>query len=272
MSDTGYLAIVDTDREELRGRIDDVRKRFYRLALSAEPTATRPGLDWTVQEVVAHVLAVALRYRSFIETGDFRRARTPRDLDRLNQEEMEALLAPIPDLVAALKDLEPMMDAWFDDMPVDFTGEFHCGATVSGLVAQINWLGELVFHGDDIARSIGAPWQVAERDMLLYLLEAVEVAPAYARTDMNPATEICVAFEVPDARPYVMHVHDRAIEMRPRRPVDRPDAVVKVPASTLVPMLLNRIGPVGAVRRGLRIVGGRRPWKALRLQSCIETA
>jgi hypothetical protein len=40
---------------------------------------------------------------------------------------------------------------------------------------------------------------------------------------------------------------------------------------TMIEMLLNRIGPVAATRRGLRIVGGRRPWKALQLQSCIET-
>jgi hypothetical protein len=37
-------------------------------------------------------------------------------------------------------------------------------------------------------------------------------------------------------------------------------------------MLLNRIGPVTGVTRGLRIVGGRRLWKAMKLQSCIESA
>ncbi len=107
--------------------------------------------------------------------------------------------------------------------------------------------------------------------MLLYLREAAEVAPVYARSDMDPRTDICVALQVPDALPYVLRVHGGAIEMRARRPDDRPDAVMKAPASTLVAMLINRIGPVTAVRRGLRIVGGRRPWKAMKLQSCIAT-
>lgn len=272
MSDTDYGAIVDTNRDELRGRIEDMRQRFYRLARSADPQATRPGMDWTVQQVVAHVLCVGQRYTSLIETGDFRRARNPRELDQVNQEEMEAQMAPIPDLVDRLEALEPVMDAWFDGRPDDFSGEFHCGAMISGLVAQINWLGELVFHGDDIARSVGVPWDISERDMLLYLLEAAEVAPVYARADMDPRTDICVALQVPGARPYVLRVHQGTIEMRARRSDDRPDAVMKAPASTLTAMLLNRIGPVTAVRHGLRIVGGRRPWRAMKLQSCIESA
>ncbi len=89
------------------------------------------------------------------------------------------------------------MDAWFDGLPDDFSGEFHCGAMISGSVVQINWLAELVLHGDDIARSVGVPWEISERDMLLWFLEAAEVAPAYVRADIDPATEICVALQIP---------------------------------------------------------------------------
>jgi hypothetical protein len=271
MNDTEVGAIVDTDRDELRERIELMRQRFYRLARSADPNARRRGLDWDVQQVVAHVLAVAHRYRAFAETGNFHPAGNPRELDEINQSELEAIMAPIPDLVGQLEALEPVMDAWFDGLPEDFSGEFHYGAMVSRSVTQINWLGELVMHGEDIARAVGEPWEISERDMLLYLLEAAEVAPAMLRADIDPATNISVALRIPDARPYVIHVHDGILEMRARRPGDRPDAVLKGPASTVIAMLLNRISPVTAVRRGLRIVGGRRPWKAMQLQSCIET-
>jgi hypothetical protein len=218
------------------------------------------------------VLCVAHRYQAIAEGRDFHRADNPRELDQINQQELEALMAPIPELIDQLEALEPVMDAWFDGLPDDFSGEFHCGAMVSGPVVQINWLAELVLHGDDIARSVGVPWEISERDMLLWLREAAEVAPAYARADIDPTTEICVALQIPDARPYVFHVHDGVVEMRVRRADDRPDAVMKAPASTMAAMILNRIGPVTAVRRGLRIVGGRRPWKAMKLQSCLETA
>jgi hypothetical protein len=67
-----------------------------------------------------------------------------------------------------------------------------------------------------------------------------------------------------------MHIHNGAVELRERRPDDRPDAVLRLPASTLAQVLYQRIGPFTAVRRGLRIVGGRRPWVALKLQSYFE--
>jgi hypothetical protein len=70
----------------------------------------------------------------------------------------------------------------------------------------------------------------------------------------------------------VIHVHDGTSEMRPRQPTDRPDAVLRAPASTMMRMLMGRIGPVTATRRGLRVVGGRRPWKVMKLQSCYDTA
>jgi hypothetical protein len=37
-------------------------------------------------------------------------------------------------------------------------------------------------------------------------------------------------------------------------------------------MLMGRIGPVTAARRGLRIAGGRQPWKLRKLQSCFVIA
>jgi uncharacterized protein (TIGR03083 family) len=273
MNDTEYVAFVDTTRDELRDRMDEARQRFYRLARSADPNARRSGLDWTVQQVVAHVLCIAHRYQALAEGRDFHRASHPRELDRINQEELQAVMAPIPELVDQIEAIASVMDAYFDDLSNDDSSiEFHCGIMISGIVMQINWLFELVLHGEDIARAVGTPWEIRERDMLLLLREVMEVAPAYLRAEISRATDICVALEIPDARPYVMHVHDGIAELRDRRPADRPDAVLKLPASTMVRMLLIRIGPFTAVRHGLRIVGGRRPWKALKLQSCFETA
>jgi hypothetical protein len=58
--------------------------------------------------------------------------------------------------------------------------------------------------------------------------------------------------------------------MRVRRPDDRPDAVLRLPASTLTQLFYQRIGVFSAVLKGLRIAGGRRPWVALKLKSYFE--
>jgi uncharacterized protein (TIGR03083 family) len=272
MKDIGYVALVDTDRDELRDRIGEMRHRFYRLARTADPNARRPGLDWTVHQVIAHMLCVAHRYQAIAEGRDFRRASHPRELDQINQDELDAVMAPVPDLMDQLEALEPVMDAFFDSLPDDYSFEFHCGVMVSGILGQINWLFELVLHGEDIARAVGVPWETRERDMLLLLREGMEVGPAYLSAEISRATNICMALQIPDARPYVMHIHDGIAESRERRSTDQPDVVLKAPASTMTRLLLQRIGPLTATRQGLRIVGGRRPWKAMKVQSCFEPA
>ena len=98
----------------------------------------------------------------------------------------------------------------------------------------------------------------------------LQLAEAWLRRDIVAATDICVALEIRGARPYLIRIHGGRAEIRERRAEDRPDAVLKGPASLFMQLLYQRTGPLGATLRGLRIVGGRRPWLALRLQSCFE--
>lgn len=272
MNDTEYVALVDTSRGELRDRIGRARDRFDRLIRTADPQARVPGLDWTVHQVVAHMLSMAHRYQAVAEGRDFRRATYARELDKINRAELEALMAPIPEIADQINDLAPVMDALFDAGSNDRVYEAHCGAFLDGIAAQTNWLGELILHGRDVARAIRAPWEIEERDMLLIARGLMQYGEGsgYLRAGLPAGTDVCVALKVPGARPYVIHIHDGAVEMRERRPADRPDAVLRMPASTLCDMIYQRIGPVTAARRGLMIVGGRRPWKALKLQSYLE--
>jgi len=274
MIGTQEIPLVETTRDELRDRIELARERFNRLIRTADPNARPPRSDWTVQQVVAHVLTVAQRYQSLINTGDFRRAATPAEAPVLNQTELEAVMAPIPNLAEQLDAIAPVMDAYFDTIPPETQNDrvytFHFGVLCSAVLAQTNWLAELLFHGEDIAHAIGEPWGIDERDMLLALRGGLEIAPAGLRAGISPSVNLCVAYDVPSARPFVMHIHDGVLDARVRRPSDRPDAVVKVPASTLMRVIYQRVGPFGAVREGMRLVGGRRPWRVLKLQSYLE--
>jgi uncharacterized protein (TIGR03083 family) len=271
VNDTESVAIVETSRDELRERIAVARERFDRLVRTADPLARPPGHEWTVQQIVAHVLTVGHRYRQVAHGGDYRHAAHPRDIAVLNQAELEAAMAPVPELADQLQALAPEMDSFFDansdDRP---TIPFHAFGVMSGNTAQTNWLGELLFHGQDVARAVKAPWPLPERDMLLVMRSGTEMVPLYVRPGVRADTDVCVALRIPQARPYLIHIHDGTAEMRERRPTDRPDAVLRLPASALTQLFYQRIGPLTAVRRGLRIVGGRRPWVALKLQSYFE--
>jgi uncharacterized damage-inducible protein DinB len=273
MNNTGYVALVDTSRDELRERIATARGRFDRLVRTADPLARPQGHAWTVQQIVAHVLTVAHRYQQVAHGREYRHAPTARGIAALNQIELEAAMAPVHELADQLQELAPEMDAFFDantdDRP---TIPFHAFGFMSGITAQTNWLGELLLHGQDIARAVKAPWHLPERDMLLVLRSGKEMVPLYLRPEVSEDIDVCVAFQIPGARPYVIQIHNGTAEMRERRPEDRPDAVLRVPASTMTQLLYQRIGQLTAVRRGLRLVGGRRPWVALKLMSYFERA
>src|SRR5215207_4929140 len=270
---TGYVPLVDTSRDELRERIALARRRFDQLVRSADPLARPPGHDWTVQQIVAHVLTLGHRYRQFGRGREYRRAADPPGIAVLNQAELEAAMAPIPELADQLQALAPELDSYFDahssDEPII---PFHAFGFMSCNTAQTNWLGELLLHGEDIARAVKSAWELPERDMLLVLRGAAEMAPLYLGPGTSRDTDVCVAFQLPGARPYLIHIHDGVAEMREHRPDDRPDAVLRLPASTLTQLLYQRIGPFTALRRGLWLVGGRRPWAALKLMSYFESA
>ncbi|MDT5387931.1 MAG: hypothetical protein QOE04_1572, partial [Mycobacterium sp.] len=134
MNDTDYIALVDTDRAELKTRIAAARERFDRLLRSADPQARIPGGDWNVAQLGAHMVSITHRYRQIIRGQDFRRAMSVSDMDVINQAEMEALVAPLPELADQIQVLADEMDDWFDAHPDDpELVEFHGGAMISGL-------------------------------------------------------------------------------------------------------------------------------------------
>jgi len=272
MNDTEYVALVDTTRDELRERIELARTRIDRLVRTADPLALAPGSCWTVQQVVAHVLTVAHRYRELAHGREYRPAGSARELAVINQVELEAALSPVNELADELRVLAPELDDYFDTHTNDGpTIPFHAGAVVDGITAQTNWLGEMLLHGYDIARAVKAPWELPERDMLLISRGMMQIGSGYPlRAGVPPETDVCVAFKLPGARPYLVHIQGGTAEFRARRDDDRPDAVLQAPASTFALMLYQRIGPLTAARQGLRIVGGRRPWRALKLQSFFD--
>jgi hypothetical protein len=118
-------------------------------------------------------------------------------------------------------------------------------------------------------RGVKVNWEFPERDMLLIARGIMQIGSgsSYLRANNTPAPNLSVAFNLPEAHPYLIHIHDGTIDMRERRQDDRPDAVLRMPASTFTKLLYQRVGPLAAVRHGLRITGGKRPWRALRLMS-----
>ena len=198
-----------------------------------------------MQQTVAHMLTEADRFVAIARGGDYRRARHPREVDVINQEELETVMAPIPALADQMQSLAPEMDGYFDAL-TDRAGTFPLHhAMADAVTAQTIWLAELLFHGHDVAKAVKARWKLPERDMALVLRGALQIGDAWLRRDIGTATDMSVTFEIPGARPYLIRIHGGHADIRERRAEDRPDAVLKGPCVSLHAIALPAHRAVG---------------------------
>ena len=131
---------------------------------AAQLEAPVPDLDWTARDVVAHVASVYRRY-----TLDHRRAPTPREVDTANAADIEALAADLGDDVGAMLDDMAAQLAFLgtvlDSIPPDQPFPFHGGREITMAGGWGNMVGELLAHGDDVARAAGVTWTVDAADL-----------------------------------------------------------------------------------------------------------
>jgi len=151
----GYeAAVAATDRFAATvRRLDDAQLRTL-----------VPGLSWTALEVVAHVASVYQRY-----TVNRRRAATPAEVAEHNAEDLLALGATSCDDASALVEDMVVQLATFagviDHVEPDRRFPFHGGQEVTLAGGWGNLLGELLAHGDDIARATGSRWTLDAADL-----------------------------------------------------------------------------------------------------------
>ena len=193
----------DGERDEVMDALHDASGRFVALVASLEPSdATRPvaGLDWDVGETIAHVLTVVRR-----GFADRRRSTTAGETAALNETCLEETPERDPRVLAELlrADVHTALDVVFPKIPSDREFPFHGGVTTTMTPALHVVLGEFVIHGYDVARAVGRPWPIADREAML--LVPGELLGAWLRPgspdeayELRLGAEAPVRFEIRD--------------------------------------------------------------------------
>jgi hypothetical protein len=261
-----YELFTRTDPHELWGRIDAAADRFLTFAGEVDPGRRLDGTSWTTRDVVGHVLTVVWRYTRGPTLGQ-----TPRDVDRINAEELADLAGTAADVL--LDDLRTELklarEMWGPDtVDLRMRLPFHGGVTVDAAAGLSNLVGELAVHGYDVARSAGRRWRIDERDAVLVLNGVVQILPAYARRDSRESLR--VALRVAGARPWLLSFDAGVLTSEEAGRGEPVDVVVGGRAAGLLLAIYGRLSAPGAVRAGLRITGGRRPWRVARLPRLLE--
>lgn len=138
-------------------------ERFLALvtALDGDDLATPvPDSDWTVGEVVTHVHSVVLRF-----TVDRRRAPTRHDLAAQNAGDVAELGLNVPAAVASIREQLDALATAAARVPPDRQLPFHAGQTVTLAGGWGILLGELLAHGDDLARATGRSFAIPSDDL-----------------------------------------------------------------------------------------------------------
>lgn len=265
-----YQRFTMTTGDELWDRIDAAQGRFVEICSTVPPEGQAWRSEWTAREVAQHVLSVARRYRRLEFQEPSGAGAGPGEIPLMNAEAMRPILhLSMQDVIAEIEtEMATVRTVLPADMNLSEQLAFYAGATIDGAGALANLMGELAIHGHDVALGAGRRFSIDHRDAVLVINALVQVAPSFVQPDSG---HLRVGLRIRGGVPWMLDVADGRALSRPWAVGEPVDAVVRGPARTLLFALYKRHSIAESIRRGMIVTGGRRPWKALSLQSMIES-
>lgn len=280
MTPTMRARIVAADLEATKEAVARNARRVAEMLRSdADPAAPVPGLDWTVGEVAAHLVAALRGYREMLLGAyDVAAARalaepgaSPGEVGRVlnvkfladDTERDPFTLAD--DLVGAadrLLEAAAGADAqhWF---PIWTGYDMDLSAVTSGM------LGELLVHGLDVARGLGRRWPIAGDDARLVHAGVADLLPHYVDPAATKGVRVGIEVRIRGGPRFVVRIDDGSaqIEATPTSPID---CWISAEPVTFLLVSYGRIGRFRPMLTGKTIAGGRRPWLAARLSRYLS--
>jgi uncharacterized protein (TIGR03083 family) len=272
---SGATRITPEKWLEVRAALADACTRFETLITGIDPHAMATA-EWTVTDTAAHVTGIAWMYTLMVVSDD-----TPLPIPGMR----DAILATTVDnihggvntrLLRGYPEREPRAIAARMRSSVDEILRQTAGADPSRTVA---WLGgsrvplagvlahlinEMLVHGSDIARGVGAAWQIPEEYEALFfelfLIEIMRSGLGILLDDDRPARRGRIAVELRSAytRPVTIVVDNGQVHIE--EPSRDNDVRVWFKPSALIFMLFHYTTRSRAAMTGSLIVWGRRPW------------
>lgn len=227
------------------------------------------GSMWTVRDLGCHLASGVAAYQQ-IAVGQSSPYVDLDDRASVNQARLEALAHLDLEALADIIETEcARVVAALGARPDDLMIAWHGGIALPARAVLGAMVGEFLFHGLDLARTIGASWRIDRLDALPAIDFFNAVAPHLLVQDS--ARDITATIEV-RCRGYdtsTFEFRDNALTVT-RGPAAKPDVHMSVDPVSFLLVGYKRGGLIKPIVTGRAVAWGRRPWLALRFPGLFQ--
>lgn len=254
-----YTAVVDVSsaRSALVSATDRVAELFSSLH---DPGVRARGSDWTAAEVAAHLSIIGGSYAQYLG-GDPTPVVTATNL---NADNARTIAAVDERAVGVLVDrIRAGTDRFLElteGMPTDTEVPWHgVTATVGSLYGV--WLGELLVHGWDVARSAGRRWPIARGEAAMIVEGSAHIAPNFVDRERTAGLRATYELNLRRGPAMTFRFADGVLDVT-SEDADDADARISANPRAVMFVLYKRKRQSGQIARGRMLAYGRRPWLA----------
>ncbi|GAA3005986.1 maleylpyruvate isomerase N-terminal domain-containing protein [Streptosporangium longisporum] len=259
---------------EARAALERNGDRFAELVASAPDPRAMVTREWTVADTAAHVVTIASYYPSLLGPGvpdpfpglaDRIHSVDVDTVAELNHHVMKEFTERDPRVLAGhlrrhIGDILRMSENADPGRTVTWLGASRL--PVAGLLAHL--VNELMIHGRDVARALGAPWPMSPRDAALFFdlfLVGLSRNGSGSLLDHGEPPDprrIAVEFRSRYVTPVTLVLRDGRVTVEEAG--SGADVRLRFDPVALNLMLFGRMSRARAALTGKVVVTGRRPW------------
>ena len=256
------------DQSEARIALAASTRRFADLIRAApNPEQQIVGSEWCVREVAAHVLLIAEAFERYL-TGDTTPVIDITDLASSNPTAVATIQEANP--VTLANSLKTAVDRYLEltrDRDLTDAMWWHGVETTVGAVYGI-YLGELLMHGYDVARTIERAWPIDAADATIVLEGVTQIVHLFL-DPVRSQHEASFELRLRTGPSFAFRFAGGTLRVDRGRARDA-DCRISADPAALLPVLYKRRSQWGAIARGQLVAFGRRPWLALRLKDRFD--
>jgi uncharacterized protein (TIGR03083 family) len=224
-----------------------------------------PGLDWTVGEVGAHLVQLARGYSELARGADSAIFRT--SPDEVNAQRLAEY--DVRDPVVLAGTLVEETANFLSTIAADDSKMTMVGIATDRSTAAAVLLAELLVHGRDIARAIGAAWKIERSDALMAFYSGLNFLHVFV--DPRAARGLRATYRVRPrgGEPVTMTLTDGNLEIS-QGSHERVDCTISGDPVSLLLVGYGRESHWTAALVWRSIAYGRKPWLALRFNKLVR--